>query len=789
MSNGQQGQGGADSGDFRTQDPASGGFVTQPGVSAQPTPRPGDILHQLSGAGLNAIQQFIPSQPRPYNEWAQDDFHLAGARNYPGMAPLPFMPQQQNFGPMMMGIGNYFGRGYGGLQSQLSAINAMNAYAAYIKGQQQGQLAAADLAFKKLQLETTRAIYEHGEELRAARGVLSNNDLVKDPTAVRRRLEDIAARFHDDNLAWVLKNKGVGAAVEQLQHNDMMSQDWQKLQAALDAHQAQEDAHNKATYELEREKRIGAQLEGAGTTTGTDPYVTDPNAAAQPAQPGATEPTTPPSPAPTAPAPAGGTSGADTGAGGGGSPGPAGPPGAAGDQPGAPGAQAGAPGAAPTFTTGGEPIGGPGEPPVPGPGQPAQPSVTPAPTAPAAPATPPAPAAPTTVGQRPAQPATTGPAATAAQPQPAQDTSSSLPPTMSLKPEPPTPGFRQGELGNAADAVMETGRDPYPTNGPIKEQNELNQVKNTYARRYADAKQRVIQDIASKVPPAPPGLAGTRANLDRPEVQEAIKRITAVNPNEGARLTGLLKGDIAYSRATGYGGNAQWRLTEGRVLQSLDSGWNESRFANNQRARFAFNNGQPGQQVASAATTMQHLGVVLDAFKQMGNTPFRDMNAIINNIRNRAGEAGVSEFKTALHHVFQEVTRAFRGTAGSVHDLMNEEGSIDTSASPQQILGYVKVIHDLLQGQMNTLAGRWNVNTFDNTNGRNLLAPYGATEAWDKFNDITWEGRWTAQTPTQRHAGLFADPNAYPVDMGVVPATVGTTSPEVTQTTLPPGYQ
>lgn len=213
-----------------------------------------------AGADAEPYEPFIPSrEDRPYNQWGTDDFALAGARNYPGIARGPLMPQMRDIAGLIhsavMGLGR-FGSHYTGMP----AI-AMGTYAnAYWTAYQKGMRERAGDAYQQYRMARQMTIDRGKEEMEEYTKIYGayhdEKGKITDPDAFSHELLAAAHKYQNRQLISAIESGNLPMA--------------DRILGATDSHiinlikaQHQEEQQRKLNEERDlRIKIMQKQLEG-----------------------------------------------------------------------------------------------------------------------------------------------------------------------------------------------------------------------------------------------------------------------------------------------------------------------------------------------------------------------------------------------------------------------------------------------------------------------------------------------------------------------------------------------
>jgi hypothetical protein len=144
-----------------------------------------------------------------------------------------------------------------------------------------------------------------------------------------------------------------------------------------------------------------------------------------------------------------------------------------------------------------------------------------------------------------------------------------------------------------------------------------------------------------------------------------------------------------------------------------------------QRAATAkdFGSGKSAQNITSFNTAIGHLGTLSDAAEKLNNTWSPHFNTVANWVAGAKGDPRINEFNVAKTAVADELTRAFRGTGGNVHDLVQWEKAINAAGSPEQLNGAIKQAVELLRSRIEALGDTYRRGMNTNRDAMDMLSP------------------------------------------------------------------
>jgi hypothetical protein len=205
-------------------------------------------------------EPYIPSRTdRPYSQWGDPDFALAGARKYPGLSPGPFMPQINDFPALIhaavMGLGR-FGSRYTGMP----AI-AMGTYAtAYWNAYSQGLKERAAQSYQQYRQARQMTIDRGKDEMLAFRQVYAayhdDKGNVTDPIAFSQALLATAKRFQNHSIINAVENGQIAMAERILQATDGQLNNLIKAQHQEERQKQLDEERRQQQRQLEEERRL-----------------------------------------------------------------------------------------------------------------------------------------------------------------------------------------------------------------------------------------------------------------------------------------------------------------------------------------------------------------------------------------------------------------------------------------------------------------------------------------------------------------------------------------------------
>jgi hypothetical protein len=157
--------------------------------------------------------------------------------------------------------------------------------------------------------------------------------------------------------------------------------------------------------------------------------------------------------------------------------------------------------------------------------------------------------------------------------------------------------------------------------------------------------------------------------------------------------------------------------------------------------------GMMARNITSLNTALGHLESLDASIDKLGNWSGVPLaNYALNLVRNAAirgsGSGGnLRSFETARQAATEELTRAFRQSGGSVHDIEGWEKTLDEANSPEELHAAVKQMVDLLGSRMQAIGDQYGQAMGSPTDPMTLLNPH-AQQVMQRLGT-----GWTAPPP------------------------------------------
>ena len=148
-----------------------------------------------------------------------------------------------------------------------------------------------------------------------------------------------------------------------------------------------------------------------------------------------------------------------------------------------------------------------------------------------------------------------------------------------------------------------------------------------------------------------------------------------------------------------------------------------------------FTSGKSAQNITSFNTAIGHLDELDHAIEGLENSDYMPVNAATNATAgvNADRAKRLAAFGTARNAVVEELTRAFKGTGGSLTEVEGWEKLLDPNSSPAALKQAVKTAVNLLASRIDSVGEQYNKGMGTTSDPVKLLTPK-AQKLWLKLN-------------------------------------------------------
>lgn len=149
-----------------------------------------------------------------------------------------------------------------------------------------------------------------------------------------------------------------------------------------------------------------------------------------------------------------------------------------------------------------------------------------------------------------------------------------------------------------------------------------------------------------------------------------------------------------------------------RLVGQYDPSFDLVNYNARAKARQDFTSGKSAQNITSFNTAIGHLGTLDKVIDKLDNKDFPTYNRVANWLAEETGDTKFqkarAEFQNAKTAVTEELTRAFRGTGGNVHDIVEWDKSLNEASSPAALHQAVKTAIELLKSRIESVGDQYN---------------------------------------------------------------------------------
>jgi hypothetical protein len=249
--------------------------------------------------------------------------------------------------------------------------------------------------------------------------------------------------------------------------------------------------------------------------------------------------------------------------------------------------------------------------------------------------------------------------------------------------------------------------------------------------------QDTIEGIMQSIGPAPSNLSAAQQKQRSNGITDQISQYNSMIGNQ---LRWILNGQTELPR-TGFGATAKGPQMLRGIVASIDPGFNEFRFRDNQRTHAAFyGNGQFAQRIVNFNTWIGHADLIAHTIDQMPNTSYPDYNTFVNAIRTRLGGVAATQFNTSMQFVSTELAKAFKGGSPSLTEIHDIKTLLNANMSPNQMRASLRVMTELAHGQLQSLAGYWNLGTSESKKAEDFITDPDILSKYNRLRSLPYSG-------------------------------------------------
>jgi hypothetical protein len=146
------------------------------------------------------------------------------------------------------------------------------------------------------------------------------------------------------------------------------------------------------------------------------------------------------------------------------------------------------------------------------------------------------------------------------------------------------------------------------------------------------------------------------------------------------------------------------------------------------------------QRIQAFNTAINHITLIENLIDKMPNSQFMDYTAAINWLKTHGGDTAILQYKTAMNFVGTEVAKAFRGGQTTLSEINHVRDLSSSNLSPQQMRATMRVMTELMYGQLRSLAGTYNAGRNKNVTPESLLTDDQSVADMQRIRSLPYNG-------------------------------------------------
>lgn len=241
--------------------------------------------------------------------------------------------------------------------------------------------------------------------------------------------------------------------------------------------------------------------------------------------------------------------------------------------------------------------------------------------------------------------------------------------------------------------------------------------------------------------PAPPT---TDAKGEPLSFDDQVKTMGAKGGVVKAIIEGRQTPPASFAQKTPY-----WQDVMQKVY-SLDPEFNEQRA----QLRKGYTVGQQSKEINAINTAMGHVGVLGDAIDALNNSDVRVLNKIANRLGLETGSTPAAVFKTIVHRVGPELSKAYLGAGGSAGERGADEKDFDENLPGPTLKANVGITSQLLRSKIGALENQWDENKAPSM--KSFEDQFISKEAKTQLDKWSPKENGGAKVATQQHVAAYA---------------------------------
>jgi len=159
------------------------------------------------------------------------------------------------------------------------------------------------------------------------------------------------------------------------------------------------------------------------------------------------------------------------------------------------------------------------------------------------------------------------------------------------------------------------------------------------------------------------------------------------------------------SKMTSLRNNERERIIN--LASQADPSYDSSQFPVKQKLRQDYTSGTTGKNIQAFNTAIQHLYLLNQVSRNLGNTSFTPYNAFKNNISQMTGNPQVTNFNQVANAVSGEIAKIFKSNGATDAEIENIQKGLSSDMSPAQLQGNVAYLIQLMGGKLDALNSQY----------------------------------------------------------------------------------
>lgn len=208
----------------------------------------------------------------------------------------------------------------------------------------------------------------------------------------------------------------------------------------------------------------------------------------------------------------------------------------------------------------------------------------------------------------------------------------------------------------------------------------------------------------------PIGAGGAAASAMPDSGLSGDHLLSALDKPVAEQVKALAEGRIAFPGGFALKSPYWQRMVQ--LVSQYDPNFDAVNYNARAKTRNDFTSGKSAQNITSFNTAIGHLDTLDKAIEGLNNlNTMPALNGPINWAASAVSgdfQARQKQFETAKTAVTDELTRAFRGTGGNVHDIVQWESQLSSANSPQALHAAVRQAVELLRSRIEAIGDQYN---------------------------------------------------------------------------------